>query len=93
MLDIEISELIKKAKIELDKGNKPQSLSILKKAVNEIENDFRIPGDFIVIEAHGGPEYASVCTNEDGEAIVFTTEKDAQDFANAECQYGVVVEI
>lgn len=50
-------------------------------------------GQFIVIEAHGGAEYAIVCMDEDGNTIVFNSEQEAQRFADEECQYGIVVEV
>lgn len=49
-------------------------------------------GVFIVIECHGGAEYATIVTNEDGETKVFDTEKEAQIEAD-DCQDGRVVEI
>ena len=48
---------------------------------------------YIVIETHGGPEYAIVCTNEDGENKVFDRAADAHKFADNECQKGIVVEV
>jgi hypothetical protein len=48
---------------------------------------------YIVIEAFGGPEYAIVCTNQDGTNVVFDSIDDAKEFAIEECQRGIVVEI
>jgi hypothetical protein len=48
---------------------------------------------FIVIETLGGPEYATICTNEDGDNAVFETEEEATRFASSECHEGVVVEL
>jgi hypothetical protein len=48
---------------------------------------------YIVIEAHGGAEYAIVCMNEGGSNIVFDNISDAEEFAKEQCQYGIVVEI
>lgn len=48
---------------------------------------------FIVIEKHGGPEYAIICTNEDGENLIFDTNEEAEKHAKEECQDGVIVEI
>jgi len=47
---------------------------------------------FIVIEKHGGPEYAIIVTNEEGENAVFDTAEQAQIEAD-DCQDGIVVEI
>ena len=47
---------------------------------------------FIVIEAHGGAEYAIVVTDEDGNNKVFETEEEALKEAD-NCQYGFVVEL
>jgi hypothetical protein len=47
---------------------------------------------FIVIETHGGAEYAIIVTNHDGNNLVFDTHQEAQDEAD-ECQGGLVVEI
>lgn len=45
---------------------------------------------YIVIEKHGGAEYAIIVTNEDGTNKVFTDIEEAQAEAN-ECQDGVVI--
>jgi hypothetical protein len=47
---------------------------------------------YIVLEAHGGPEYAIVITDEDGNNLVFDTFEEAQIEAD-DCQNGIVVEI
>lgn len=47
---------------------------------------------FIVIECHGGAEYAAICTDTDGNNLVFVNVEDAEAEA-ADCQDGVVVEI
>lgn len=45
---------------------------------------------FIVIEKHGGPEYAAICTDTDGNNLVFDNGKEAQDEAD-KCQDGIVI--
>ena len=45
---------------------------------------------YIVIEKHGGWEYASICTNEDGTNKLFNTLEEAQKEAN-DCQDGIIV--
>ena len=47
---------------------------------------------FIVIETHGGPEYAIIVTDEDGNNKVFNDYNKAQQEAN-KCQDGIVVEV
>jgi hypothetical protein len=47
---------------------------------------------YIVIETHGGAEYAIIVTDQDGDNLVFENMKDAETEA-AECQGGLVVEI
>jgi len=47
---------------------------------------------FIVLETHGGPEYIAVCTDENGNNLVFDTREQAEAEA-AQCQDGVVVEL
>lgn len=47
---------------------------------------------YIVLECHGGPEYAIVVTDEDGNNKVFTSFAEAQKEAD-DCQDGLVVEI
>lgn len=47
---------------------------------------------FIVIETHGGPEYAAIVTNENGENKVFDNIEDAQKEAD-DCQDGQVIEV
>jgi len=38
-------------------------------------------GTFIVLETHGGPEYSIVCMNENGEPEVFSSRKEAEEYA------------
>lgn len=47
---------------------------------------------FIVIEKHGGAEYAIIVTNEEGENKIFETREEAQIEAD-DCQDAIVVEI
>lgn len=47
---------------------------------------------FIVIENHGGPEYACIVMDEEGNNKVFSTEEDAQIEAD-DCQDGYVIEL
>lgn len=47
---------------------------------------------FIVIECHGGPQYAAICTDEEGNNLVFDTREEAETEAN-DCQDGLVVEL
>lgn len=47
---------------------------------------------FLVIEAHGGPEYAAIVTDEEGNNKVFDTPEEAQAEA-ADCQDGKVISI
>jgi len=45
---------------------------------------------YIVIEKHGGWEYAAIVTDRDGNNRIFDTIEEAQKKAN-ECQDGIVV--
>ena len=47
---------------------------------------------YIVIECHGGPEYAIICTTEEGDNKVFDTLEDAQAEVD-DCQNGMIIEI
>ena len=47
---------------------------------------------YIVIELHGGPEYAVICINEQGENEVFETEKAAAKYTEY-CQGAIIVEV
>ncbi|MBP8982252.1 MAG: hypothetical protein KBG19_04375 [Bacteroidales bacterium] len=47
---------------------------------------------YIVIETHGGPEYAAIVTDENGVNKVFDTIEEAQAEAD-DCQDGKTVEI
>lgn len=47
---------------------------------------------FIVIETHGGPEYAAIVTDENGNNKVFETIEEAQAEAD-DCQDGKIFEI
>lgn len=47
---------------------------------------------YIIIETHGGPEYAIIVTGEDGDNLVFENRRDAEAEA-ADCQDGIVIKI
>jgi len=47
---------------------------------------------YLVIETHGGYEYATICTNEDGENEAFETKKEAEKYAS-NCQEGIVINL
>lgn len=47
---------------------------------------------YIVIEKHGGAEYATIVTNEDGTNKLFCHYNNAKEEAD-DCQDGMVVEI
>jgi hypothetical protein len=47
---------------------------------------------FIVIEKHGGAEYAIIVTNEEGENKIFETREEAQIEAE-DCQDAIIVEL
>jgi hypothetical protein len=48
--------------------------------------------NYIVLELHGGPEYAAITTDENGNNRVFKTREHAEVEA-ADCQDGLVVEL
>ncbi|MFD2871950.1 hypothetical protein ACFS5N_05690 [Mucilaginibacter ximonensis] len=47
---------------------------------------------YIMIETHGGAEYAIIVTNENGENKVFANLQDAEAEAD-DCQEGMVIEL
>lgn len=47
---------------------------------------------YIVLETHGGPEYVAICTDQDGNNLVFDSREEAQKEAD-DCQDGIVVEL
>lgn len=47
---------------------------------------------YIVIERFGGPEYAIIVTDTDGNNLVFENREDAEAEAS-DCQDGVIVEL
>lgn len=47
---------------------------------------------YLIIETHGGPEYAAIVTDENGENKVFDTELEAEIEA-ADCQEGIIFEL
>ena len=47
---------------------------------------------FIVIETHGGAEYAAIVTNTDGNNQVFDSREEAEAEA-ADCQDAIIIEI
>jgi hypothetical protein len=48
--------------------------------------------EYIVIETHGGAEYAIIVTNQEGNNLVFDSREEAEAEA-ADCQDGIVVEL
>jgi len=47
---------------------------------------------YIIIETHGGPEYAIIVTDQEGNNLVFETHEEAETEA-ADCQDGLIVEL
>ena len=47
---------------------------------------------YIIIETFGGAEYSYICTNENGENIVFETKEDAEEYVQ-NCHEAIIVEI
>ncbi len=48
---------------------------------------------YIIIEVIEGPEYAVICTDEEGNNIIFDSLSCAEAFAENECKKGLVVEV
>lgn len=49
-------------------------------------------GEFLILELNGGAQFAAICTDGDGNNLVFANRKDAVAEA-AECQIGFIVEL
>jgi len=47
---------------------------------------------YMIIETHGGPQYAIIVTDTNGDNLVFETLEEAEKEA-ADCQDGLVIEI
>lgn len=47
---------------------------------------------YIVIEKHGGPEYAAIVTDQNEDNLLFDTSEEAQEYVEL-CQNGVMVEL
>lgn len=47
---------------------------------------------YIILELHGGPEYAAICTDPDGNNLVFNDYAEAEKEVD-DCQDGRIVEI
>ncbi|HTD98363.1 MAG TPA: hypothetical protein VK668_03720 [Mucilaginibacter sp.] len=47
---------------------------------------------YIIIETHGGPQYAIVVTDTDGNNLVFETLEEAETEAS-DCQDAIIIEI
>jgi hypothetical protein len=47
---------------------------------------------YIIIEKHGGPEYAIIVTDQNGNNLVFENCEDAETVA-ADCQDGLIIEL
>ena len=80
-----------------DKWNKLDPMPILETgklgvALNfEIKKKYVHEGEFLVLETHGGLQYAYVCTDDEGQVRVFDKIEDAQAEAD-DCQDGIVIE-
>lgn len=48
--------------------------------------------NYIIIETHGGPEYAIIVTDTNGNNLVFEAQEEAEKEA-ADCQDGLIVEL
>jgi hypothetical protein len=47
---------------------------------------------FIIIETHGGAEYAAIATNENGENLTFDHRPEAEEYAS-DFQSPIIVEV
>jgi hypothetical protein len=47
---------------------------------------------YIIIENHGGPHYAIIVTDQEGNNLVFETREEAEKEA-ADCQDGIIIEL
>ena len=90
---MDIQRMLDEAKVQYDKGSMWKFNKILHSILDETEDQSEFPGVYIVVETHGGPEYATVCLDEDGEVVTFDSRKDARKFADEECQMGILVEV
>lgn len=59
----------------------------------KISTFLRSKAMFIIIETLGGPEYATIVLNEEGENMLFEEEEKAIQYANEQIQDPIVVEI
>ncbi|MBS1504635.1 MAG: hypothetical protein JST32_21425, partial [Bacteroidetes bacterium] len=57
-----------------------------------VKSTMPVSSQYLVLEMHGGPEYATICTDTDGNTLLFDNREDAEAEA-ADCQDGLVVEI
>lgn len=90
---MDIQRMIDEAKVQYDKGSMWKFNKILHSILDETEDQSEFSGVYIVVETHGGPEYAAVCLDEDGEVATFDSRKKAREFADEECQMGILVEV
>jgi len=94
--NIDAATAIAEAGVMYNKGRNTKALAYLEYAIQKIKEEgkhFEFPGKFIVIETHGGAEFAIVCMKPSGENEVFNDKKEAEKFARDECQMGIVVEV
>ena len=47
---------------------------------------------YLILELHGGPEYAAIVTDQDGNNLVFE-DRDKAEAEAADCQDGLIVEL
>ena len=67
----------------------PQAISLFYLPIQPIDNRSY---HYLVLEVHGGPAYAAIITDEDGNNRVFENREDAEAEA-ADCQEGLVVDL
>lgn len=47
---------------------------------------------YLILEMHGGPEYAAIVTDQDGNNLVLDDRLEAEAEA-ADCQYPIIIEV
>lgn len=75
-----------------DKAQSPKFKLAVDLFYSPVPNVVQTSCQYLVLEMHGGAEYAAICTDKEGKNLVFDCRPDAEAEA-ADCQDGLIVEL
>ncbi|HEY9002035.1 MAG TPA: hypothetical protein VIM89_11830 [Mucilaginibacter sp.] len=76
----------------LHRAKSPRFLQAITMFYLPVKHAMSLNSQYLVLEMHGGPQHATICTDTEGNTLVFDNRTDAEAEA-ADCQDGLIVEI